>query len=133
MPTVQIEAQLSPGKLLEAVKQMSLPELEQFMSEVIVLQAQRKAPRLSPKESELLIKINRGLPPEDQTRLNRLIEKRRAEALTPEEQRELLRLTDRLEAAQVARVKALVKLAQLRGIPLNTLMNDLGIQVSNHA
>jgi len=53
--------------------------------------------------------------------------------LTPEEQHELLRLTGRIEAAQVARVKALAKLAQLRGVPLNTLMNDMGIQAPAHA
>ena len=132
MPVVQVEAHLSVDKLLEAVKQMSSPELEQFVSQVIALQAQRKAPGLSPAESELLIQVNKGLPSDAQTRLHQLISKRRAETLTSEEQSELVRLTDQLEALEAARVEALAQLARLRGVSLTTLLHDLGIRAPNY-
>ena len=43
MTTFQIEAQVSSDKLLKAVGQLSPSDLAQFVSEVIALQAQRKA------------------------------------------------------------------------------------------
>jgi hypothetical protein len=84
-------------------------------------------------ESELLIKINRGLPAKVQARLNELTVKRQAERLTPEEYGELLRLTDQVEAVEAARATALAQLATLRGVSLSTLMRDLGIPDPNYA
>lgn len=133
MPAVQVKVQLSANKLMEAVASMSQAELEQFLLRVIALQAQRKAPHLSAKESELLIKINRGLPPEIRTRLDRLVAKRKAQKLTSKEHQELLRLIDQLEEAEAARAEALAQLARLRGVSMTTLMNDLGIRPPNYA
>lgn len=62
MPTVQVEIQLSSEKLLKAVEQLSLPDLEQFVSQVLALQAQRRANNLPQAEAELLLKINQGIP-----------------------------------------------------------------------
>jgi hypothetical protein len=62
MSTIPIVAQVSPDKLLEAIEEMDQAELEQFVSQVIALQARRRAPGLSQDESDLLIKINQGLP-----------------------------------------------------------------------
>jgi hypothetical protein len=133
MPAVQIDIQISTNKLLEAVEKMSLREMEQFLSRVIALQAQRKAPHLSAKESELLIKINQGLPSEVRTRLDRLVAKRRAHKLTAKEHHELLRLIDKLEEAEAARAETLAKLARLRGVSMNALMRDLGIRPPEYA
>jgi hypothetical protein len=47
--------------LLKAVNQLSLPDLEQFVSQVLVLQAQRRANSLPQSEAELLLKINQGI------------------------------------------------------------------------
>ena len=133
MPAVQIDIQLSSNKLLEAVEKMSLPEMEQFLSRVIALQAQRKAPHLSAKESGLLTKINRSLPSEVRARLDQLVAKRRANKLSAKEHHELLRLIDELEAAEAARAEALARLARLRGVSMNKLMSDLGIRPPEYA
>ena len=133
MSTVQVVAQVSSDRLLEAIGQMDLAELDRLVPRVIAIRAQRRAPRLSQRESELLTKINRGLPINVQTRLNALIAKRQAETLTPNEHKELLRLIERSEKAEAARVEALARLAQLRSISLTTLMHNLGIKAPAYA
>jgi hypothetical protein len=132
MPAVQVKVQLSANKLMEAVASMGQAELEQFLLRVIALQAQRKAPHLSAKESGLLIKINKGLPAEVRARLDRLVAKRKAQKLTSKEHQELLRLIDQLEEAEATRAEALAQLARLRGVSMTTLMHDLGIRPPNY-
>ncbi len=127
MPMKQLEAQLAPDKLLRAVEQLSESELEEFAREVSALIARRKAPSLSQRDSELLLKINQGIPTEIQQRYNELIEKRRDETLTESEYPELMRLTQKVEQLDVQRVEYLVELARLRGTSLTGLMDALGI------
>jgi hypothetical protein len=133
MPVVKVEAQLSTSDLLEAVNQMNLAEMERFATQVLALRARRRAPGLSRTESELLAKISEGLPSDAQKRLDSLVDKRQAEALTPKEHQELIHLTEQLEKAQVVRVEALAQLATLRGVSLTALMQDLGIPSPDHA
>lgn len=133
MSTIPIVAQVSPDKLLEAIEKMDQAELEQFVSQVIALQARRRAPGLSQDESALLIKINQGLPADVQTRLNELIVKRQVKTLTPDEHDELLHLIAQSEQAEAARVEALAQLARLRGVSLTTLMHDLGVTAPDYA
>jgi uncharacterized protein YnzC (UPF0291/DUF896 family) len=133
MPVVQIEAQLSPDKLLQAVNQLSEPELEQFAIQVNSLIARRKAPWLPNRESELLLKINRGVPSDMQARHEELAAKRDEETLTPEEHAELLRLSHEIEMLEAKRVEYLAELAQLRQTSLTTLMQDLGIHAPDYA
>jgi len=128
MPDIQIEAQTSRNKLLETVGQFSLPELEDFVAEVIALRAKRQAPTLSRRESELLIKINQHLPADLQARFDELVARRQDEILTTEEHKELLRLIEQVERFDVARIEALAQLAQLRGISVDELMEQLGIK-----
>lgn len=79
--------------MLKAVEQLSQADLEQFVSQVIALQAQRKASSLPQTEAELLMKINQGVPAETQHLYNELIAKREAETLTIDEHQNLLHLT----------------------------------------
>ncbi|MFE1747038.1 STAS/SEC14 domain-containing protein [Coleofasciculus sp. H7-2] len=133
MPTVQVEVQLSSEELLKAVEQLSLPELEKFVSQVLLLQAQRKANSLPQVEAELLIKINQSIPSDIQKYYDELIAKRQAETLTPTEYSELLHLTEQIEKLQVQRIEYLAELARLRKISLTVLMEDLGIQIPAYA
>jgi hypothetical protein len=133
VPTIQIEASVSSQDLLRAAEQLDPGELDEFIQAAIVLQARRRAPSLSRSETELLQRINAGVPSEIQTRYDALIAKRDAEALTPEEHAELLKLTDVVEQIDVQRVSDLVDLAQLRGISLRQLMDNLGIHGSTRA
>jgi len=126
-------AQISPDELLKEVGQLSQPELEQFVFQVIALRAKRQAPSLPRAESELLLKINEGLPSDVQQRYANLIAKRQAETLTPDEYAELLKLTQQAEQLQVRRVEYLAELARGRGISLSALIENLGIHPPAYA
>ncbi len=132
MPTVQISADLTTDKILEAVNQMNLPELEKFADQVMLIRTQRKVPHLSRPESELLQKINRGIPEPGWQRYKTLSELRDAEKLTTEEHKELIRLSDEIEMFNVERIEYLIELAQLRNQSLPDLMDDLGIHPLDH-
>jgi len=69
-----------------------------------------------------------GFSQEEWQRYRILIERRRAETLTEEERRELIEFTDRLEQANARRMEALVEMAGRRGVSLETVMKDLGIE-----
>ena len=133
MTTVRIEAQLSSDDLLKAVEQLETPELERFVSHLLDLKARRTAPSLPPQESELLARINEGLPTQLADRYQELVGKRRAVSLTSEEYAELLRLTDEVEGLDAERIKHLADLARLRKTSLSNLMTELGIQTPANA
>ena len=128
MPTVKIEAQLSKEDLVEAVQQLSLPELEQFVQDIIAIKAKQKSPNLSKDEADLLLKINRSISQDIQQRYQFKIQKRNNETLTEHEYTELLQLTDQFEIHQAQRLDYLAQLAQLRQISLTDLMAQLGIK-----
>ncbi len=86
------------------------------------------AAKLPAEESELLQKINRGLPSERWHRYATLKGKRRAGTLTAGEQPELIALSDRIEEMNVRRMECVVQLARLRRTSVDALMDDLGIK-----
>ena len=118
--TLQIKTELPFDELLNAVEQLNLPDLEQLISHIFTLQARRKAPSLSKDESELLLKINQGLPLNIQNRFDELVAKRQAETLTSDEHQELLDLTNRIEKSDARRVGYMAKLAKFRYISANS-------------
>jgi hypothetical protein len=128
MPTLHVEAQVSPDELLQAVDQLGAADLEQFVSRVLALRARRRAPSASPEETALLVAINRGLTAELGVRLGELQEKSEDEALTTDEHAELLALVARVQALEVERIENLSRLAHLRGVSLADLMDQLGIR-----
>jgi hypothetical protein len=82
---------------------------------------------LSRPESELLQRISDGLPPGVWARYHELIGKRDDGTLAPAEHRELIDLSDRIEQANASRLALAAELARLRGVPLVSLLRDLGI------
>ena len=132
MSIVKVEVQLSSEELLKAVEQLNLSELEQFVSQVIVLQAQRKTTGLPQTEAELLLKINQGIPSNIQRDYKELVAKRDDEILTEDEHQQLLQLTEEIEKIQAQRIENLAELSRLRGISLTALMESLGIYATNH-
>jgi hypothetical protein len=132
MSTMKVEVQFSSEDLLKAVGQLSQSDLRKFISQAIAIQAQRTTSSLMQRESELLLKINQGIPVDIQKSYNDLIAKRDAELLTNDEYKELLRLTEQIEKQQAQRIEYLAELASLKGISLNTLMENLGIQTQNY-
>jgi hypothetical protein len=133
MATIQLQSQISLDALVSGVEQLSTPDLEWLTNQVLALRARRRAPSLSHKETELLQKINQGLPVEMQQRFDLLTAKRRAETLTPEEYEELLTLSDEIELRDAQRVEYLAELAQLRNISLRLLMQQLDIRPPAYA
>ncbi len=118
---------MTKEEILAAVDELSTPDLEEFISQAIAIRARRREPSLSFSESALLLQINQGIPLELRQRSDELKAKSHNETLTPEEHSELLQLIDQMEAANVERMKLLATLADLRGISLSKLMQDLGI------
>ena len=127
MSAVQIENRFPFNELLNIVEQLNLSDLEQFMARIIALQAKSKAPSLPKEESELFMKINKGLPSDIQKRFDKLVARRQDEILTPDEQRELINLTEKIEKSDAERMKYMSELARLRGVTLDSLMKDLKI------
>jgi hypothetical protein len=127
MPTIHLEAEVSRESLLKAVEQLSPLELDRFVSEVLSLRTHRVPGRLTAPESELLTRINEGLPGPLQDRYNELIARRQDETLTADEHDDLLRLTDEVERLEGERLAGLAQLAHERGVSLSALMEELGI------
>lgn len=128
MPTIHIE----PEQLLDAASQMPRPELEQFVRKLFALKAREETPSLSERESELLLAINQGLPAPTRKRLNGLIKKRQSYTITQAELQELCQLTDQIEKSDAERLKHLIELAHLRQVPLDDLIQQLGLKPYPH-
>jgi hypothetical protein len=118
--------------ILTTVRQMPIAELEELVDQVIAIRAERVAPHLTADEGKLLARINKGLPTEDRNRMRSLIEKRDDETITAEEWRELAALNDQLELLHADRLAALAELANLKGVTLDEVMRQLGIQFPDH-
>ena len=128
MTTIQVKSQLTFDTLLESLQQLSSEELAQLTTYAARLEAQRKAPNLSEAEAQLLLKINQGIvPPDVQQRCARLTAKARDGSITDEEHAELVALVDEIEQLNAQRLDYLSQLAQLRGVPLDELMDTLEI------
>jgi hypothetical protein len=133
MPVIQLEAQLTIEELLKAVEQLSTPDLEAFVDRVLAIQAQRHWPSLSEGETALLRSINQSLPMEIRDRYEELVRKRETMSLTAGEQEEMVRLSDQLEIDHARRMEKLLELARLRQVPVESLMQELGIPPRSHA
>ena len=133
MAIVKVETELTTDNLLKAVGQLNKHEIEQFVSQVINLRAERLVHRLSQAEANFIVKINQGLPAEVQEQYDELIDKRRDEALSSEEYSELLRLTDQIEKMEAQRMLYLSELALYRKVSLTELMENMGMQPPAYA
>lgn len=137
MPVIHLsadqEAEVSRQQLLEAAKTMPAGELDQFIDELFTARAKRFAPCLPAEEAALLGQINRcGLSPSGWERFHHLQARQEAETITKPERSEFLQLIERLEELNVARLEALARLSNLRGVPLLELMESLGLKPSGH-
>ena len=132
MPKIKLEAQLYQEDLFQAVKQLTMTELEEFTQNVIAFRAKQITPNLSKKEANLLLKINQDVDDKIKQSYEILIKKKEAENLTENEYQELLNLTDIFEKYQWKRLKNLTELATLRQCSLSHLIEDLGIKPTNN-
>ncbi|HRI61910.1 MAG TPA: hypothetical protein PK228_19360 [Saprospiraceae bacterium] len=85
-------------------------------------------------ENKLLQKINStGFSDDFWVEYKMLIQKRQREAIEKEELARLIKMSDRLEKANVQRMKYLIELSRLRNVSVRELMHQLGISSENHA
>ena len=127
MPTVNVPVQLDVKHLMRAVKRLSPDELHEFTQQFTAWRQQNG--QQSDDEDELIacIEKNSHLPNAEQRRFDRLRHKHQAETLTRAEVEDLQTLWQQVERMNVARLEALIELAQLRGTDVRTCMHDLGL------
>ncbi|NKQ34388.1 MAG: STAS/SEC14 domain-containing protein [Chloroflexi bacterium] len=133
MPTIQVKANVSSTELLDAVEQLPLPDLEEFLDRVLALRAKRVAPTLASEEAALLTKINAGIPERIQTRFDELRQLQTVRELAPEEETELFELVNQIETIEAQRIEYLAQLAQLHGKSVRAVMAELNITPPSHA
>lgn len=125
---IQPNLVLDVDDVVSGVAQMATSEFEQFVDKIMALRIRRRVPNGSSYETELLQKINEGVPDEVRVQFRSLREKMLDELITPSQHEELIDLTNQIEISDADRLKNLVELAQLRKISLDTVMNQLNIQ-----
>ncbi len=113
--------------LIQAADQLNETDLDQLLQQVVTLRARRKAPVIPEEEAILLEQINQSIPTDLRAEYELLRKKREAETLTESEHTTLIQLSKHIENLGAQRLEALAKLAQLRQVPLLTLMETLGI------
>ena len=107
--------------LVETLPEASLLQAEYLLTELNSVQAIVPASQ----EIPLLEIIQRRLPPQQQARLNDLRQRLADEMMTEEEHQELLAFIDPIEQMDAERVEAMIQLAQLRKVDLNTIIQEL--------
>ena len=83
---------------------------------------------LTERETRLFQKINAGFTEPFWERLRVLDNKRIRQTLSEPERIELINMTGQMEVANLERMKALIALAEIRQIDLDTLMKNLEIE-----
>jgi hypothetical protein len=107
--------------LVETLPEESLLRAESLL---IDLNSATVSPSTSAQEAPLIAIIERRLPPEAQTRLNLLRQSLADETITEAEHQELLTFIDPIEQMDAERVEAMIQLAQLRQVNLNTIIQE---------
>lgn len=90
------------------------------------------AAALSPEEARLMREINQGPSESEWRRYHDLIAVRRSESLGPDQHAELLVLSDRMEELHARRLENVARLARLRDVPFDRLVDELGLRRSGH-
>ena len=93
---------------------------------VVLLEKLRSQPSIESEtvESELLQVINWTLPEEDESRLAYLRQCNESGLISADEQKELLAYVERLEGHDARRAEALISLAKLRQVDLDTVLEE---------
>jgi hypothetical protein len=128
MSQITVQTQLPFEQLIQTVEQLDASELEQLIAQAIRVQTKRKTLSLPKDQSLLLQQITQCIPNQLQERYDLLIGKRQDNALTDEEYQELINLGEHIEAIDVKRLENLTKLAKLRQISLNELIQEFQLQ-----
>ena len=123
MATVVLEAQLTPEIMSQAVRSMNEAELEELERSLRDERLRRFSPDVSGDEAALLEAVAQPLP--YQARCEQLTQLRENNDWNEALNVEMLRLNEAREAANVRRVAAAMRLANLRNVPFQQLWQQL--------
>lgn len=118
--------------IVNSTEKLRLSQLDDLICRLKDVKKERLINRLPADEAELIEKLNNWLPADTQEQLAALIAKRDANTLNPKEQTDLTALLEKAKEAHNERVEVLTELANLRGISLTALMNDLGVRFPDY-
>jgi hypothetical protein len=121
--------QLSVSEILNSVEGLETTKFDQLYRELYALRLQRNSGVrvLNDVESQLLSKINTEFDPKKWKRLTYLDWKLEFSALSEKEEIESLKLAEAFENYSVERLKCLSRLALIRQISIDKLIEQLGI------
>ena len=128
--TIDMPPELETQLRNEAAKEGMAPDrfvLDTLKEKLHQNQTAQSIPHLSNAESELMQRINEGLPAETWEQYHDLVAKRRAETLTSEQHRTLISLSNQIEEDYAQRLGFVLELARLHGTSLEAQMKALGI------
>ena len=91
------------------------------------------AAHFSGRESELLLIINRHLTAQQRREIEELTDKMEYDSITDDEHERLIALSDESERMYAERLRAMLELAELRGISFDELLEQLGIEPQLYA
>jgi hypothetical protein len=134
MEKIQMHVENTIPSLLGGFSEMPLKDLEHFIRELNALANRKRLLDKGKQDKILLRKINETILTEPlMERYISLQEKMEVDNLSDTEYQELLNLVDKEEKIRNKRFQYLLELSQLRGISLTDLMNNLGLNILNHA
>jgi hypothetical protein len=129
MSKIHIQTEIDTVLLLQGAAQMTIRELESFVTELNGLITRKKTKSKVRQEKRLLAKINQSvLTLAQRQRYQILSEQLALEVIQPTEYAELSLLANEDEALRNERVKSMIELAQLKAISLPQLMQELGLK-----
>ncbi|MCB0061006.1 MAG: hypothetical protein KDE19_02780 [Caldilineaceae bacterium] len=133
--TIAIEIQPETESRIRTLAAANGVSPEDFLSTLVEKDIQRRpapAPNVATiDETQLLQQINGGLTQEQWQRYHHLRAKLEAATLSAAEHQELIQLSDYREMQNVKRLEILAQLAQLRGVSLRALMEELELIPTN--
>ena len=133
MSKAQTQSVFDTKDALSKAADMGVQELEDFVRELNRVIFQKKTADNTFRQRELLRLINQTVLPQEKRLLYlQLVQKLEDDTISESEHRRFLALTEEEEALRNERVKLLIELAQLKNMPLNQLLLELGLQPVGH-
>src|SRR5262249_22862576 len=134
-----MEVLMHPTPQLEAcVARMTPEQYARLLAFAEALVAEGSAPserdmaQPAGETAELQHRIQHAFPDYLRQRLRELTRKSEVEALNTAERAEYIALAERREAADAERLQAVIRLAQLRSVPLGQLLEEFSIGAAGH-
>ena len=122
----------APQRVLTAIEQFSLTDLDWLLPRVIALRLSRTGAALPHEEVQLLEQIAHSIPIEIQSRYKRLVALRESGSLTADQQDELVVLVPAYERLALMRLQLIARLAELRNTTPRALVEQLDLALPTH-